>query len=59
MLTLIFGIWMNVAQIAWLKQEDERCYIQFAAVSRYFGVTFENKSCDEVAAAINAATKGQ
>ena len=63
MLTLIFGVWLNVAQIAYLEPVEsiwagsEDCLIVMAGPTySYVGKTFKvGNTCDQVAAEINKA----
>lgn len=57
MLTLIFGIWMNLTTITHLVQHGHDCSAVFIGSDVGYGsmsiALFEDRTCDEVAAEIN------
>lgn len=57
MLTLIFGVWLNISSIAYLHEISKGCYVMYEGYKVY--ATIRGYSCDEVAEEINQKARGE
>lgn len=51
---LVFGIWINPANISYMKNFNNGCYIGFSYRTDLF---FENTTCDQVFSEMNVQAK--